>query len=80
MTSSELWDEATAASYDQDSADQFAPDVLEPAVDLLAQLANGGPALEFAIGTGRVGIPLTQRGVPVSGIEVVRADGGPTPS
>jgi SAM-dependent methyltransferase len=41
-------------------------------VDRLAALAAGGAALEFAIGTGRVGIPLRQRGVPVAGIELSR--------
>src|SRR5690348_5479561 len=50
----------------------FAPDVLDPAVDRLAELAGDGPALEFAIGTGRVGVPLAQRGVPVTGIELSR--------
>jgi SAM-dependent methyltransferase len=39
-------------------------------VDFLAGLAGGGSALEFAIGTGRIGIPLTQRGVAVDGIEL----------
>jgi SAM-dependent methyltransferase len=51
----------------------FAPEVLEPTVDRLAQLAGGGRALEFAIGTGRVAIPLAQRGVPVAGIEMSTA-------
>jgi SAM-dependent methyltransferase len=48
----------------------FAPEVLEPTVNHLEHLAEGGPALEFAIGTGRVGIPLAARGVPVTGIEL----------
>src|SRR5262245_55130314 len=48
----------------------FAPEVLEPTVDRLAALAGDGRALEFAIGTGRVGIPLAERGVPVIGIEL----------
>ncbi len=51
----------------------FAPDVLGPTVDRLVELAAGGAALEFAIGTGRVGIPLQQRGVPVAGIEYAPA-------
>jgi SAM-dependent methyltransferase len=50
----------------------FAPDVLDPAVGRLAELAGDGRALEFAIGTGRVGVPLAQRGVPVVGIELSR--------
>ncbi|MEV0457369.1 class I SAM-dependent DNA methyltransferase [Catellatospora methionotrophica] len=70
MTSSDLWDEDTAARYDDVSAEMFAPDVLDPAVDFLARLAGDGPALEFAIGTGRVAVPLTARGVRVSGIEL----------
>ena len=70
MTSSDLWDAETAERYDEASAFMFAPDVLAPAVDFLAELAEGGPALEFAIGTGRVAIPLVERGVSVSGIEL----------
>lgn len=70
MTSSDLWTEDTARRYDTDSAEMFAPEVLDPAVDRLARLAGDGPALEFAIGTGRVAIPLAARGVPVSGIEL----------
>lgn len=42
----------------------------EAAADLLAQLAGNGAALEFAIGTGRIALPLAQRGVPVEGIEL----------
>jgi SAM-dependent methyltransferase len=70
VTSSEVWDEATAARYDEESAAQFAPGVLDPMVERLARLADGGPALELAIGTGRVAIPLAARGVPVTGIEL----------
>lgn len=70
MTTSDLWDAQTAESYDETSAFMFAPEVLEPAVRLLASTAAGGRALEFAIGTGRVAIPLTDEGVAVSGIEL----------
>jgi SAM-dependent methyltransferase len=73
VTSSEVWGEETAARYDLDAADQFAPGVLTPTVDFLERLAEGGPALEFAIGTGRVAIPLAARGVPVSGVELSAA-------
>ena len=38
-------------------------------VEFLAELASGGPALEFAIGTGRIALPLAARGVRVDGIE-----------
>ncbi|HEY7324752.1 MAG TPA: class I SAM-dependent methyltransferase [Streptosporangiaceae bacterium] len=51
----------------------FQPEAIEPAVSLLAELAGGGRALELAIGTGRIGLPLSQRGVPVHGIELSKA-------
>jgi SAM-dependent methyltransferase len=70
MTSSDLWNEATARRYDDDSAEMFAPEVLDPAVDFLAALAGTGRALELAVGTGRVAVPLVARGVPVVGIEL----------
>ena len=67
---SRLWDAQAAAEYDTPGLGMFAPEVLGPAVDLLAELATGGPALELAIGTGRVAIPLREAGVPVTGIEL----------
>jgi SAM-dependent methyltransferase len=70
MTSSDLWDARMAERYDEASGFMFAPEVLDPAVDLLADLADGGPVLELAIGTGRVAVPLQERGVAVSGIEL----------
>lgn len=39
-------------------------------VDVLSSLARGGPALEFAVGTGRVALALRARGIEVSGIEL----------
>ncbi|MDQ7906803.1 class I SAM-dependent methyltransferase [Phytohabitans sp. ZYX-F-186] len=72
MRQEELWDVDAAQSYDTPGAGMFAPDVLGPTVDRLAELAGGGRALELAIGTGRVGIPLAERGVPVTGIELSR--------
>jgi len=65
-----LWDHETAARYDTPGAGMFAPSVLGPTVDRLAELAAGGRALEFAIGTGRVAVPLAERGVPVTGIDL----------
>lgn len=70
MTSSDVWDAETAERYDEESAFMFAPEVLGPAVAFLSDLAGAGPALEFAVGTGRVAIPLVERGVPVSGIDL----------
>jgi Methyltransferase domain len=61
--------EEIAARYDVGSAAMFRPEVLDPAVDLLAELAGQGSALEFAIGTGRIALPLAARGVSVAGID-----------
>jgi len=72
MRQGDIWDQEAAQAYDTPGTGMFAPDVLGPAVDRLAELAGGGPALEFAIGTGRVAVPLVQRGVPVTGIELSR--------
>ena len=70
LTSSDLWDAETAERYDDSSAFMFAPNVLDPAVAFLAELAGDGPALELAIGTGRVAIPLAERGISVTGVEL----------
>lgn len=70
VTCSDLWDTETAAGYDRASEFMFAPAVLDPAARFSADLAGDGAALEFAIGTGRVAIPLADRGVPASGIEL----------
>src|SRR5215467_1226454 len=47
----------------------FDPAVVTPVVDLLAELAGDGRALELAVGTGRIALPLAARGVPVAGID-----------
>ncbi|NUU19127.1 methyltransferase domain-containing protein [Cellulomonas humilata] len=65
-----LWDAETARRYDTPGTGMFAPEVLGPTVDRLVALADGGRALELAIGTGRVAVPLAERGVPVVGIEL----------
>jgi SAM-dependent methyltransferase len=65
--------EDVAIRYDASAGAMFDADVLDPTVDLLAELAGNRPALEFAIGTGRVALPLAARGVRVSGIELSTA-------
>ncbi|MCF6523388.1 class I SAM-dependent methyltransferase [Streptomyces sp. JJ36] len=70
MTSSELWTRETAERYDAGETEMSSAAVLGPTLDFLAELAGDGRALEFAIGTGRVGVPLRERGVPVAGIEL----------
>jgi SAM-dependent methyltransferase len=65
--------EAAAARYDRSSADMFEPAVVAPVVDVLAGLAGEGAALELGIGTGRIALPLSQRGVRVHGIDLSEA-------
>jgi SAM-dependent methyltransferase len=62
--------ESVAARFDERYADQADPAVVGPMVDVLAELAAGGAALELGIGTGRVALPLAERGVQVHGIEL----------
>ncbi len=68
-----LWDETAAEGYDTPGEGMFAEEVLLPTVDFLARLSKGREALEFAIGTGRVAIPLSRRGVRVCGIDYSEA-------
>ena len=65
--------EQVAAGYDASTAAMFDPAVLVPTVDFLAALAGDGAALELGIGTGRVALPLSARGVPVHGIDLSAA-------
>ena len=66
----EIWDGEAAQEYDTPGAGMFAAEVLRPTVDRLVELAGAGRVLEFAIGTGRVAVPLAERGVSVTGIEL----------
>ncbi len=66
----DVWGEKMASGYDQDADDPAKLEALARTLDFLQRLAEGGPALEFASGTGRVCVPLRQRGVPVQGIEL----------
>ena len=59
-----------AERYDETLTEMFAPEAVEPVVDFLAGLAGGGAALELGIGTGRIALPLTRRGVRVHGIDL----------
>lgn len=70
MLDAKLWDVDAARRYDTPGSGMFAPEVLGPCVERLAQLAGEGPALELAIGTGRVALPLVERGLRVTGIEL----------
>ncbi|HLT10374.1 MAG TPA: class I SAM-dependent methyltransferase [Micromonosporaceae bacterium] len=65
--------ESVAARYDDPESPAFQPEVVAATVDFLAPLAGDGRALELAIGTGRIALPLAARGVPVSGVDMSRA-------
>jgi SAM-dependent methyltransferase len=65
--------ERVAKRYDESSPEMFDPAVVDPAVDFLADLAGGGAALELGIGTGRIALPLSQRGIPVHGVDLSEA-------
>lgn len=64
------FDERIAENYDADSTDMFEPTVIDATVDFLESRAGAGSVLELAIGTGRIAIPLSRRGVRVYGIEL----------
>jgi hypothetical protein len=59
-----------ADRYDETSVEMFARDVVDPAVEFLAGVADGGPALELGIGTGRIALPLARGGVEVHGLDL----------
>jgi SAM-dependent methyltransferase len=61
--------EEVAAHYDEETAEL----PVEPVVDFLVECARGGAALELAIGTGRIALPLAARGVQVHGIDLSTA-------
>jgi SAM-dependent methyltransferase len=65
--------ERVADRYDESTAEMFDSAVVEPIVDFLADLAGDGAALELGIGTGRIALPLAERGVPVHGIDLSEA-------
>lgn len=67
------FDERTAARYETYWPEIHQPDVIDPAVSFLADLAADGDALELGIGTGRLALPLNRRGVHVHGIELSEA-------
>ncbi len=66
------FDERIAATYD-DSGRMFDPETIQPVVEFLVEYAGGGNALELGLGTGRIALPLAQRGLPVHGIDLSNA-------
>jgi len=64
------WFSDWADRYDAGLGERSAPETIARTVDVLADLADGGAALELGIGTGRIALPLAARGVPVQGIDL----------
>jgi len=62
--------EQIAKTFEAKWPELFAPEVVDPAVSFLSELAGTGAALELGIGTGRIALPLSRRGVRVHGIEL----------
>src|SRR5437016_3356847 len=62
-----------AQHYDEFTAWRFGPEATTAAVERLAELARPGPVLELGVGTGRVALPLAERGVEVHGIDASEA-------
>jgi SAM-dependent methyltransferase len=65
-----MWGPELAEVYDRTYSAQSEPSVLDPMLESLAELAGPGSALEFAVGTGRVALPLSARGIAVHGLEL----------
>jgi SAM-dependent methyltransferase len=65
--------ERVAADFDERHARKATPAVVDPMVDFIAKLAGDGAALELGVGTGRIALPLAQRGVRVHGIDLSEA-------
>jgi SAM-dependent methyltransferase len=64
-----VFDDWVAQRYERLWPELFDPAVVDPVVDFLADLAKAGSALELGIGTGRIALPLSRRGIAVHGIE-----------
>ena len=67
------FDSPIAERYDDSSSEMFQATAINPVVEFLTKLAGGGRTLELGIGTGRIALPLAERGVPVHGIDMSKA-------
>jgi SAM-dependent methyltransferase len=73
MSEDGTFDERVAARYDESGGERFDPVAIERTVDVLAELAGDGPALELGVGTGRIAVPLAARGIRVHGVDLSSA-------
>ena len=64
------FDERIARRYEVYWPELFEPAAIDPVVDFLAELAPVGAVLELGVGTGRIALPLSRRGIRVHGIEL----------
>ena len=64
------FDARIAESYDSRWEELQEPSAIDPVVDFLAELAGEGPVLELGVGTGRIAMPLSRKGVRVHGIDL----------
>ncbi len=67
-----FFDERIAQRYDASTSEEFDPEVIDATVSFLAERVGSGAALELAIGTGRIALPLSERGIRVHGIDLSR--------
>jgi hypothetical protein len=65
-----IWGPGGGRGLRQDVRGHVRASVLDPVTGLLAETARGGPPLEFAVGTGRVALPLSPPGIAVHGLEL----------
>jgi SAM-dependent methyltransferase len=73
MDTDGYFDKSVAERYDDPTDEMFSETVIGATVDFLLQESRGGNALEFGIGTGRIALPLADRGVTVAGIDISQA-------
>jgi SAM-dependent methyltransferase len=73
VTDDGYFDEEVAAGYDAATSGMHDQSVIDAIIDVLAELAGDGRALEFGVGTGRIALPLARRGVEVYGIDMSKA-------
>jgi SAM-dependent methyltransferase len=66
----DYFDESTAKTNDDTETDEFDDGSVETSAEFLAGLAGEGSALELGIGTGRIALPLAERGVRVHGVDL----------
>jgi hypothetical protein len=64
-----LWDHTRVVATDHFSGwiaqnyEALWPHLFDPAVDFLCDIADDGPVVEFGIGTGRLALPMSRRGI-----------------